>query len=504
MTNLSSKSLLFSFLSKLSLKTYESNFVNYFIALTNKLIAYFLHILRQNYFFKKITPIQWKSIVLFLFIISLPIVPSSQVELSSLQTSGFDANAINQRHFGIVIISLSNLLLIPLFAFMAVQYKRKNFKFYNFEIPLIAFLLLSEFSVINSVNLQTSFIWLLKFIFSILIYVLFSRISLDSKHLRVIFYAFIITILMQGGLAILQFLKGGLIGMFLENPDRFVLNRLLYPFSGTLYFKSIGTLSHPNLLSAYLILLLPLLLLICWNDYKFSKTLLYLTFIVFVGGLVTTLSRWAMATSLFVVCFSLLLYKNVLKFSLKRLFNSSKTFLLIIFLIILALLVNPLVSHRFLTFSPNDASLMTRLSLLSQAIYIIQNNPQGIGAGASIPLMANYDFTPNTVSTMYLFDVHEFYLLLPTELGILALLTFLLFILFLTKLFFMRIGKLKKEKKILAITLFISIIAFLFSGLWEPRTFTDRAGFLFFLLLGLFTNTVFNNLPITHLSKTTH
>lgn len=459
----------------------------------NSLSVFGSYLSKQIFILKRITSFPWKSIFIFLFIISLPIAMGSQIQLSSLSSARID---LSQRTFGITFLSPSTILLFPLFFLFITQYKNiKSFKLYPFEIFLFIFLIIAEISAIFGINIQVSAIWLLKLIYGLTIYLIFSRLSLNQKQVKIIIYAFVTVIFIETLLSSMQYVKGGLLGLPIESVRRYesANQDVSDPIQGNFFFRAIGTFSHPNILTNYLALLIPVITVLLLNRSVYKTN--YIFDIAFISCLITSFlsfSRWGTATVIFAIVLTVFIikrYEKIKSFSYFSLNKISKIAILIFTLVIIGIFSNQNVQNRFLNFSLNDGSLTVRIQLIIQALSTIKDNALlGVGGGNFVTYFANYDFTKNQVSQKFLAGVHNFYLLLASETGIIGLTAFLFAMITVARVFFQKIKYLNYENKILAIGLFSSFVTYFFNGLWVMRTFEDRVGFLFWLILGLLVN----------------
>ncbi len=161
------------------------------------------------------------------------------------------------------------------------------------------------------------------------------------------------------------------------------------------YFRPYATFSHPNALAGFLCVGL-LILIYLLHKSRTNKKLILLSFTLGTCALTLTFSRSVMAV--FAVSILLLFIKNKLKS-------------VIISLIALTIF---LTSGIF-----NTVSFSERLLLFAKAIQLVIKNPFfGIGLG-NFPLVQNSDVFSNFFLNFQ--PVHNVYLLLTTELGILLI-----------------------------------------------------------------------------------
>src|SRR3990167_7896478 len=405
----------------------DSFFLNYFFEIICRVSRIFERYQYKSFFLKK----DLKKFTIFLFIVTLPIVFGSQIQLSNLSSNRID---LSQRQFGIIIFSLSNLLLFPLF-FYAIRdsVRAKRTRILNLEIFLFLYLLISLTSAIISVDFKSSFVWLLKLTFSFSIYFIFSRITFKLSDLKIILLSFQTIILVEGLVVGSQAAAGSITGVFPQGIERFE--------------------------SASLDIAIPLV------------------------------------------------FALFLKFLNKEQFNFSflRYILIIAVLFIIIIFTNQSLIRRFLNLSVSDGSLLTRIELTNQALYMIEQNPLfGVGSGAFTYYFINEDVTSINVSRSFLAPVHNFYLLIASETGLISLYLILIFFILLSYFFLKRINSLEKLEKLLALGIFASILTFLFNGLATMTSFTDRTGFLLSLLIGLLVNILYHSSPVSKFPKPSH
>lgn len=447
---------------------------------------------KQSFILKHIASLPWKSIIIFLFVIFLPIAVGSQIQISSLSSARIN---LSQRTFGITFLSPSILLLIPLLILFVKQVKNlTTLKIRSFEIFLLLFLIITEISAVLGINVQASAIWLLKLIYGLTIYLIFSRLSLNKTQIRIIIYAFVFVIFMESFLSIMQYIKGGLLGLPIESISRYesANQNVLNPIQETYFFRAIGTFSGSNILTSFLALLIPVITALLFSKNRKNAYLFYTTFVLCLITAFLSFSRWSTVTVFFAIIFTIFLikkYKKIKSFSYFSLTKTNKIAILVLIFVVMVIFSSQYIQNRFLNFSLNDKSLSVRMDLIAQAIYTIKDNALfGVGGGNFVTFFINHDYTVNDVSQRFLADVHSFYLLLTSETGIAGLLAFLLAMLMTIKFFFQKIKYLNQEKRLIATGFLGSFFTFFFSGLWVMRTFEDRVSFLFWLILGLLVN----------------
>ena len=472
---------------------FESHVISYLLSLSNKLLNTLSGTVKNSSLIPLVTTIPWKSILVVFFILSLAILPPFNIQVSAFPASQFNDLVLNQRQFGIPLTSLSNIFLLPLIGMLISQYRHKTkgkLKFTNLDILLLSLFLITEISILLGINPQASFVWLLKLAYSLAIYFVFSRIILNSKQLSLMVFAIIGMVLFQGLLASMQFFRGGLVGIPIENVRSLFQNEGLFNIQGSLYFRVVGTLSHPTILGAFIALLMPIsILLRFYKTTTISSIFSHIATVMCIGIQVLAASRWGLVTVSFAFLFTFMLLNILNKISLKTIWKTVKIDILVLLMFGITILFNHTITTRFTQFSLEDKSLVARLELISQTLYMVKEQPLlGIGLGGFTSYLVNYDVTSSQISEKFPASAHSFYLLLASEIGIVGLIMTLMIILFLIKSFLKNIKYLMGENRLIAIGLFASCCTYFFNGFWDARQLGDRVGFLFFLILGLLIN----------------
>lgn len=466
--------------------TYESLLVNNFFHFLNR---FFLLLPRESHFLGLIKTLPWKTILLFAFVFFLAISPDS----STTQVSKLVASSkvdLSQKLTVVETLNLSGLLFLPILVLLIRQLAKVRLNFILLDMVLLLFLLTSELATITGFNVRISLTWLLKLSYGLAIYFVFSKLQLNMKELKIILYAFLGTIFLEGILAVLQFMIGGFIGIPLENARKLVSYQTPYSLQGFAYFRAAGTFSQANLLTLYLSLLLPVATALTFWKKSFLKYLSFGAIFVCLTIPLLSLSRWGLVTMLFGFFSFFFLAYALVKISLKKVLPSFKVGFGVLLLLFLIILSTQLTTNRFLTYSADaQRNTQARLQLITEAYYLIKENFfLGVGPNNFLAYFTNYDITIRDVSLTVLYPVHNIFLLTFSETGVFGFLSLLLFIIVTTRLFFAKRKNLPQNLKILATSFLVSFLTFFFSGLWNLRTFDDRGAFLFWLLLGLMVN----------------
>lgn len=446
----------------------------------------------ESYVVHRLTP-STISLFLFLFIVSLAIAPGAGVQLSEFSYSDIPEDSIlSQRQFGIPFLSPAIILFFPLLFFFIVQQisSKSRIKFSTFELLFFCFLIVAEISAVAAFDIQASLVWLMKIIFGLAIYTVFSRLRLNMEQVRVILYAFLATILFNVILAIFQVISGRLVGLPFENIRTIISPQKLSSFQGTDYFRAVGLFSQPKQLSSYLALLLPISVALTFFSRGKIRIFAYFAAAGCLMVSILALARWTLITNLFSLVLAFILLKHY--GFLSQVSRKLKIYILTLFsLIVFVFLLSgrQTIFDRFSYFSFEDKSLLARLELIEQSLEVVRQNPiLGIGPGNFSGYLINYDFTESNVSRRFPAPVHSFYLLTASEVGMVSLFIILVAMVAAVKFFLDRVRSLQVDNKLIAIGLFLAFVTFFFNGLWDLRSFENRIGFLFWLLLGLLMN----------------
>ncbi|RMD85759.1 MAG: hypothetical protein D6813_15815 [Calditrichaeota bacterium] len=299
-------------------------------------------------------------------------------------------------------------------------YKNYSVYFPKFlAIGVAGLLTVSALSIMNApIKLLGFFEWLrlLKMVF-LLVVILNVINTIDD--LSLILKILLLALIIQSFLGIAQHFAGGYLGLGILGENMDIRSFATHTRIG-------GTLGHPNRLAMFLEMHLPVALavLLFYRDYK-MKLLGALAFLSGTTTLIFTLSRGGWGGLIFSTC--------VVLYYFYRKTQNKKLLLRVLFLIVAglsilaALFSGPLMDRLF---TSDGGSALSRIELAKLAMNVIKKYPL-IGGG-----IGNYVFyLPVTVFPFKLFEetakVHNLYLLLTAEMGLLATL-FYLYLLFTT------------------------------------------------------------------------
>ena len=285
----------------------------------------------------------------------------------------------------------------------------------------------------------------------------FLGVYLASKNINeskdILFWGLTLGILGESVLAILQFFKGGTIGLWILGERSFSLSTpaiAKFDFYGVEFLRPYGTFPHPNVLAAFMVITGLLLL---WFNKKEKISLL-------VGiPVLLTVSRAAIIAGFF---------------SLLFLLDKKGRILLIGVMIILL----PILYTRFFSvFNFDNVSFLRREQLTEVAVTIFAKSPlTGVGVNNFIPNASDQLLIG---PSRFLQPVHNVFLLSLAETGIIGFSGLMIF-------FGYPILKIIKLKKLLLIW-----VAVIFLGLFDHYFLTLPQGYrLLFVLWGISLSTM--------------
>lgn len=264
---------------------------------------------------------------------------------------------------------------------------------------LLLFILTQALSLILADNIGAGLVRLQQLTISGLFGLLVASTN-PTKLKKPLFWALVIAVMVESGLAVFQFLKGGSIGLWLLGERTFSLATLsiaTFNFYGQVMIRPYATFPHPNVLAAFIVISLPLI-----NFFKTSSRLASLSSSL---GLVATLLSFS-RSALIVMAVELTFYLR------KRLK----------FLGLLVLISLPLLLVRFNSaFNFDQLSILRREELAQVAVTQFINQPLlGVGLNNFISSAAGSNLVVGP--SRFLQPVHNIFLLALAETGLVGLL----------------------------------------------------------------------------------
>jgi len=380
----------------------------------------------------------------------------------------------------------SDLVIIILFIFWFFNFKLKIDKHDYF---LLAFVAISAISIVNSTSVQLSLLSFVKLLEFVIFYFYIKSYAIYKFGFSGSLLALIAGGLFQAAIAIGQFIKQSDLGL------RYLGESVLAPYvtgvasffnlAGDKIIRAYGTTPHPNILAAYLLLSIFAFYFIYIYSHKFSRTTHYTllaTYTALLFGLFFTFSRVIIFILVLNFILRFILTTSVARF--RKEFTRRRIVTLVtvtvIFIGVFSFLYWPEVVSRVTISSQEEA---VRLRIFYNAESLKSGfNLFGVGIGNFVNWLRSID--PNLSRHLYQ-PVHNIYLLIYAETGILGISSFLLFIIFLIKDF---IGR-TKLKRLYHYSFLLVFLSFLFIGLFDHFLWTLQEGRLvFWLTLGLISS----------------
>ena len=347
---------------------------------------------------------------------------------------------------------------------------------------IVLFLSVGVFRSNNSLAGVYGIIKLLEYIF------LFSYTVKNFRTLNkcVLFSTFICGVLFESFLTIAQYFNQGSIGgMFYFLGERSFNSQTPgianSSINGQLFLRPYATFSHPNVLGAYLFVGMVLIIYYAKQIFfKHKNIIVFSTLICGSIALFLTLSRVSMFAWIGAVIFftAYNFWKKTRMVSTKKVPLAqikNQTLLLLFFIAVIFIFTFP-IGLRFFQFNLSDQTIVQREILMQDSVVMFQQNPIfGVGLNNflnNLPLVQK-----QYGEVLYIQPVHNIYLLVLSETGIIG---FVLFLYFLWNTY----KRLKKNTNVELITLFFLV---LFLGFFDHYFLTLQQGqLLIVIIFGLF------------------
>jgi O-antigen ligase len=380
------------------------------------------------------------------FLISFPFQLKSLLFDSTLHITG----ALN--HYGVFFLHLSDLLLILALFFFGIAYYRDEIKQVetgdNVMLVLLLMFVATLFvSVFFAVYKYDSFLYLLNGLPLLIAYFLIVNELLTLKKI-VIFLG--LGLAGQVIMAVLQFITQSSLGLrIIGEPYLNLVTKGIAKinYEGGSLLRAYGTFSHPNVLGGALVI-------IFWLAAMFIKERpwIIISFLLFsIVGLLFTFSRSAIIA---LIGSSLMFYAITNK---KVNWRYPAVIVSIALFVIVVFNLESIYFKRI--FIPIDNSITERIEYIDISKEIIKTKPFGIGPGNFTQVMQ--DFTKEKLFPWQMQPVHNLFLLVLNEAGIVAfsILIVLFYYLFFTLL---NIGRLWKGEARNKSLFFMAVLSTIF------------------------------------------
>lgn len=379
---------------------------------------------------------------------------------------------------------LSDVFMVIFLALFLWNNGRFLFSEIKDKIPLLIFLGLALISVFFAVASGLAFYNFIRLILLAATALAIGKLIRDGLlNYKLILFFLGVSAAFQSIVGFFQFLRQSSLGLaflgesFLGINIAGVANIVI---DGAKVIRAYGTFPHPNVLAAFLLLGLfsfyYLFLKSGDRSKSYKKIFLAIGIFIILSGLILTFSRTAWVIAL-LLSLSGMIYLAFLK---ERHLAVKELFLIFVFSIfILTAVFRPYIFERAKIVS-GDSALSYRVVYNQLGIKLIKDTPWGIGIGNQVFYSAKngfYEFFGlNKVWEWQ--PIHNLYLLIASEIGVLGLAAFIIFIL---KLIFGIVRKELKDPLVLVVNyqLLFSLLLF---GLFDHFLWTLQPGRLMFWL----------------------
>lgn len=254
---------------------------------------------------------------------------------------------------------------------------------------------------------------------SLVLFLATAHVVGDHTELKVVLAVIVASVAIQGIVAVLQSLIHSTLGL-----ELFGAPRILETYTGlSKVSRAGGTLGHPNSLALYMDLFLPLSvsLFLC-PSFRGKRFVIGCGALLGAMGLVATLSRGGLLATGFAVV-AVLLFHGRRRIGWVR---SSFALLTLLTLGSVLILATPNPIHK--RFSNYDfGTAYGRYSLAGVAVNVIRENPLlGVGLNRFTEAARLLDNSPERIVTLWNAPVHNLFLFIAGETGLLGLSAFLL------------------------------------------------------------------------------
>ncbi len=331
--------------------------------------------------------------------------------------------------YGKLSFYLSELILILLIICSVIYIQKVNAskrKVSKSTSIIFVFLLIVVITFLGAINQQLYFYGLIKLMEAIVLYFLLTKINIDSLKIRI---AFIASMFIHSILGIYQFFSQSVwankyLGIAEQISSQGGVSVLEGSFGRLL--RAYGGFSHPNIFGGFLVIAI-LFLIGIFLIQKKKLILFYFTLSILFSALILTFSRSAFL-ALFLSLFILFIY-SIFK---KRNFKKFVSVLIILLLIssISFVLFNDFFRTRIQQQERLEIkSNIERVVLKNQALSLLDKN-WFLGYGINNYILVVHKNIDNTLNTWDYQPVHNVYLLIFVELGILGFLSYAYLLIF--------------------------------------------------------------------------
>ena len=385
----------------------------------------------------------------------------------------------------------TDFLVILILIFFIFENRRRINKHLNLrknlikiELVFLTFLILIT-GIINSINPLAGVYGFVK-LTEVLFLISYTAKNFRNANRNIVFSCFVFGVFFESVLAILQYLNQGSLGGILYYLGERSFNAQTpgianASINGNLIMRPYGTFSHPNVLSAYLFVLMYLIIVYIKKEtLGFKNIIAYLTLLLGTFSLILTMSRVSIfAWVLLMFVFLAMSFWKKTRISFLKTANfefmNNKKLILLLFATIVFLYLSPS-SVRFFETNFSDQTFTKRQNLIKDASLMVYKSP-ALGTGLNNFLTSLPAIQKQQGQQIYLQPVHNIFFLVLSETGVIIFMLFLYFL-------FLTFNKIREQKNNSYLILFFSI---LFLSIFDHYFFTLQQGqILFAIVFGIF------------------
>ena len=385
----------------------------------------------------------------------------------------------------------TDFLVILILIFFIFENRRRINKHLNLrknlikiELVFLTFLILIT-GIINSINPLAGVYGFVK-LTEVLFLISYTAKNFRNANRNIVFSCFVFGVFFESVLVILQYLNQGSLGGVLYYLGERSFNAQTpgianASINGNLIMRPYGTFSHPNVLSAYLFVLMYLIIVYIKKEtLGFKNIIAYLTLLLGTLSLILTMSRVSIfAWVLLMFVFLAMSFWKKTRISFLKTANfefmNNKKLILLLFATIVFLYLSPS-SVRFFETNFSDQTFTKRQNLIKDASLMVYKSP-ALGTGLNNFLTSLPAIQKQQGQQIYLQPVHNIFFLVLSETGVIIFMLFLYFL-------FLTFNKIREQKNNSYLILFFSI---LFLSIFDHYFFTLQQGqILFAIVFGIF------------------
>ncbi len=318
-------------------------------------------------------------------------------------------------------VQLIDILILALLMFRLARLasRQAEIRFYPFTtVPALAWLVASALSSANARDLGLTAIQLVKMGRMLLLYLVVANSVEDEADVKCLLWALLLGVLCQGLLGSYQAITRQPLGLsFLgEGSDM-----LPFYMGRTVAYRAYGTIGHGNSYAMYLSATMPFALALLFSEARrFFKSLAGVVLCVGTLGLVFSLSRggWFSFVVVLIVVLVFAIHRRRLNVHIAWVAGGA----ILLVLLSLTLGQRDLITNRLT--ADDFGAAYARITLAKGAVAMIQDHPLfGVGLNNYSLLMPTYDMA-SYASHHRIVIVHNIFLLIAAETGLVGLATF--------------------------------------------------------------------------------